>query len=318
VAVQSSASGRGSREQSLSLECVRRIQQRYRSLSAGQRAAANYLLTNADQAAFLTAEEVAAAAGVSDSTVVRLAISLGYSGYGELHRSFKSQVKKKLTTLDRWMHSRIRLKRDGAVLRQVVESDIVNMQAMLRDIPENVLERAVTWMAEAPTVYVAGMRTAFSLAYFLWFHLNWLRPQTILLGSTSEDWVERLMRMNRDDVVVAISTGRCVRRTIQIVDLARRRGVRVVGITDSYASALGQRADLTLLIPVQGLSGYETYVPALSLINAMVTSLSLREPEKTAGILRSLESRWEEFHVMASSPVERERRRDMTHKRRPQ
>ena len=57
------------------------LEQRMASFSKGQRTIARYILGNYDKAAFMTAARMGEAVGVSESTVVRFAVELGYRGY---------------------------------------------------------------------------------------------------------------------------------------------------------------------------------------------------------------------------------------------
>ncbi len=66
---------------------LNRINERYGSLSKGQKLLAAYITDNYDKAAFLTAARLGQMVGVSESTVVRFASHLGYRGYPEFQRA---------------------------------------------------------------------------------------------------------------------------------------------------------------------------------------------------------------------------------------
>ena len=66
-------------------------------LSKGQKRIANFLIEHYDKAVYLTASKLGEIAGVSESTVVRFAIELGYDGYPKLQRAVEELVKNKLT-----------------------------------------------------------------------------------------------------------------------------------------------------------------------------------------------------------------------------
>ena len=66
-----------------------RINQKYAGMSKGQKRLAAYITDYYDQAVFLTAEKLGEAVGVSESTVVRFASSLGYKGYPGFQRALE-------------------------------------------------------------------------------------------------------------------------------------------------------------------------------------------------------------------------------------
>ena len=69
--------------------------------SKSQRALANYIVDHCDKAAFLTANKLGEAVGVSESTVVRFAVRLGYEGYPELQRAVQELIRNRLTAVQR-------------------------------------------------------------------------------------------------------------------------------------------------------------------------------------------------------------------------
>ena len=71
------------------------------SLSKGHKLIANYILSQYDKAAFMTAQKLGKTVGVSESTVVRFASELGYDGYPELQRQLQDLMRNKLTAVQR-------------------------------------------------------------------------------------------------------------------------------------------------------------------------------------------------------------------------
>src|SRR6187397_255358 len=63
------------------------IQERFDEFSRSQKDVARYIVDHLDEAAFLTAEELARRASTSSSTVVRFSQALGFEGYPELQQA---------------------------------------------------------------------------------------------------------------------------------------------------------------------------------------------------------------------------------------
>ena len=80
---------------------ISNIQSQYTRLSKGQKLIAQYILNNYDKVAFMTACKLGETVGVSESTVVRFANALGYSGYPKLQAALQELIKNKLTTVQR-------------------------------------------------------------------------------------------------------------------------------------------------------------------------------------------------------------------------
>ena len=61
-------------------ELLNKIEDGYPKFSKGQRKLADFIQKDYDKAAFLTAAKMGEEVGVSESTVVRFAMALGYEG----------------------------------------------------------------------------------------------------------------------------------------------------------------------------------------------------------------------------------------------
>ena len=78
-----------------------RIDLYYDSLSKGHKKIADYIRTNYEKSSFMTAAELGRAVGISESTVVRFAVNIGFSGYPELQKNLQEMVKSRLTSVQR-------------------------------------------------------------------------------------------------------------------------------------------------------------------------------------------------------------------------
>ena len=85
----------------MSTDILSFLQSNLPSFSKGQRLIAKYILEFYDKAAFMTANKLGKAVGVSESTVVRFAVELGYDGYHKMQKALKEMVLKRLTSVQR-------------------------------------------------------------------------------------------------------------------------------------------------------------------------------------------------------------------------
>ena len=60
-----------------------------KKLSKGHKKLVQYISTNYDKAAFMTASKLGEKVGVSESTVVRFATEMGFKGYPELQKELQ-------------------------------------------------------------------------------------------------------------------------------------------------------------------------------------------------------------------------------------
>lgn len=270
-----------------------RLRKRAGRLSRSQRQLAEYILQNEPKAAFMTAARLGAAVGVSESTVVRFAIALGYSGYPELQRDLQDQLRARLSATDRLVLAEERGERAETILDTVLRTDIENIRATLGSLPRERFFEAVRALREARHIFVVGMRSSGALAIYLGYYLNLMLRNVRTLANSAHP-LEELMAAGPEDVVVGITFPRYARGTAEAFRLAARRGARTILITDSVVSPLVEDAGIVLTARSDSPSFADSLVAPLSLINALITAVALAEPERVRAALSELEDIWEQ------------------------
>ena len=156
------------------------IDEKMSGLSKGQKRIANFLKEHYDNAVYLTASKLGEIAGVSESTVVRFAIELGFDGYPKLQEALQELVKNELTASQRMKVSSDRIaKTDKHILKTVLESDSARISATLENINQREFDEAVDYIVNAKRVYIVGGRSSSALSHFFDFYLNLMRDNVI-------------------------------------------------------------------------------------------------------------------------------------------
>lgn len=278
-------------------DLIRRINEKYPKLSKGQKLLANYILKHYEKAVFLTAAKLGAIVGVSESTVVRFANELGYDGYPRLQRALEELVKTKLTSVQRMEITSGRIDHDR-VLKSVLQSDAEKIKDTLDEIDETTFNASIDMILNARNIYILGVRSCASLASFLGFYFNLIFDNVKLIHTNSvSEMFEQILRMNEEDVVIAISFPRYSKRTLKAIEFAHSRNTKVITITDSELSPLTQYADYNLLARSDMASFVDSLVAPLSLINALIVSLSLKKKDQIKNSLVELERIWTDYDV---------------------
>lgn len=279
-----------------SKDLMRLIQLRFSRLSKGQKLIAEYILKNYDKAAFMTAARLGISVGVSESTVVRFANELGFSGYPKLQKALQELIKNKLTTVQRLELSNDYVS-EGYALKGVLKADMENIRATLEKINYNTFEDVVNKIFEAKRIYIIGLRSSTALAEFLGFYLNVVLKNVRTVSYGISDIFEQMINAGEGDLVIGIGFPRYAARTIDALNFAKDRGAEVVAITDSLLSPLASKADHTLIAQSNMASFVDSLVAPLSVINALIIAVGMREKESISDTFGSLEQIWKEYNV---------------------
>jgi DNA-binding MurR/RpiR family transcriptional regulator len=267
-----------------------------------------------DEAIFLTASKLARQVGVSEATIVRLAQVLGFDGYPKMQRMLREKLQDRLTTVTRLEETVRNVRSEGDVLTKVMQEDIRNLSRTLQEISLDTFRQAVADMQSAKRIYVVGMRGAHAPALVLSLYLRFLKKQaTAVIPGYGDVW-NTLHGMGSEDLVIGISFPRYTKLTIDVLEYAHEQGARVGAITDSPFSPLARNADWVLPVHSRLDSFIESFTAAMSLVNALLTALSVQDPEETMKALKERETLWQQKEIYVIPYADH---RNRNHERKP-
>ena len=187
------------------LDIITRMNEKYVKMSKGHKAIAAYISDHYEQAVFMTAAKLGDTVGVSESTVVRFAMGLGYEGYPEFQDALENWVKNKLNSVQK-MGAKYGKSTQSEILNSVLGSDIEKIQDTMHSLDAAAFEAAVDIILEADSVYLVGVRSCEPLADFLHFYLSMIRGNIVLVKTTSvTEMFEQMIRISERDAAVGIS-----------------------------------------------------------------------------------------------------------------
>ena len=276
---------------------LKEIKDRMPTFSKGQKLISVYVLENYDKAAYMTASRLGAIVNVSESTVVRFAIELGFEGYPEFQQCLQEIVRNKLTSFQR-IEVTNNLIGDGDVLTKVLTADSDKIKRTLDEIDREAFDRAIDSIVSARRIYVVGARSSASLAGFLGHNLGMIFDEVkVIQPSSGSEMFEQIMNIGEGDVMIAISFPRYSKKIINAVDFAKHSGAGVIAITDSEMSPIAPQANQILLARSDMASFVDSLVAPLSIINAIVVAVSRKKQDELTVRLRRLEEIWDEYDV---------------------
>lgn len=276
---------------------ITKIAERMAEFSKSQRLIGSFITEHYEQAAYMTASKLGSAVNVSESTVVRFAIEMGYEGYPEMQKDLQSYSKTRLTALQRLDITDHRIDQEH-VLKSVLLQDIERIKSTVMMIDESDFEAAVDKILAAENIYIFGAMSSNALARFMdnYFQLIFDNVHFVRAINTSGIY-QQLIRIGKNDVFIGFSFPRYCNSTANAAHYAASHGAEVIAITDSMASPLGTIAGHVLLAKSDMVSFADSLVAPLSLINAIITAVSIKKRTNIQSTLSRLEEMWDENGV---------------------
>ena len=263
--------------------------------SKGQKLIANYIMNSYDKAAFMTASKLGKTVNVSESTVVRFAVELGYDGYPSMQKALQEMIRNKLTSVQRIEVANDRFG-NQEILSMVLQSDIEKIRTTLEEVDKTAFQGAVDSILAAKTIYILGVRSSAAIATFLSFYFNLMFDNVKHIHTSSNaEMFEQMIRIDKDDVVIGISFPRYSSRTVKAMKFAYDRGATVIALTDSLAAPIARNATHTLIAMSDMVSLVDSLVAPLSVVNALIVACSYRKEEAISKTFASQEEIRDEY-----------------------
>ena len=273
------------------------LQEKQSTFSKGQKRIAHYITEAYDKAAFMTANRLGKTVGVSESTVVRFAVDLGFDGYPSMQKAMREMVLNRLTSVQRIEVANNRFG-DQDVVSMVLHADMEKLRQTSETVSREEFKAAVDAILKAKRVYILGVRSVAPLANFLGYYLNYMFNNVhVISGSSAGEMFERIVGVNSEDVVIAFSFPRYSASTTKGAKYCRSAGATVIGITDSKLSPLGSNSDYVLLAKSDMVSLVDSLVAPLSLVNALIVAIAAQREKELSQTFANLERIWDEFDV---------------------
>ncbi|MCT8330779.1 MurR/RpiR family transcriptional regulator [Albidovulum sediminis] len=239
---------------------------------------ARALLADYPAAGLNTVAHLAALAGVSGPTVVRFVSRLGFDGFPDFQKALLGEVQARMNS----PLAMIDAGKAAAVPQEQIYQEVIRSCAALLEttagmVPAADFDTAARLVTDpALRLHFIGGRFSGYLAGMLWQHLHQLRADCRVVSGNRPDRVDSLIDIGRRDLIVAFDYRRYQTDTIQFVTAAAERGAQVILFTDPWASPLVAHAKVVVTAPVEGPSPFDTMVPALAQVEALIAAVTTR------------------------------------------
>ncbi len=281
----------------MSTDILAILKERHPEFSKGQRRIAQYITESYDKAAFMTASKLGKTVGVSESTVVRFAVDLGFDGYPSMQKAMQEMVLNRLTSVQRIEVANDRIGNQD-VVSMVLQSDIEKLRQTAENVDRQEFQAAVDAILNAKNIYILGVRSVAPLANFLGYYLNYMFNNVrIVTASGTSEMFEQIVGIGREDVVIAFSFPRYSAATLKAAQYCRSTGATVIAITDNREAPLAKSSDRVICAKSDMVSLVDSLVAPLSVVNALIVAIAAKREKELHRTFDALERIWDQYHI---------------------
>ena len=249
-------------------------------LTKAQKNIADYILKNPSEVAFLTINQLATRVNTSTTTIMRLTSSIGYSGYSEFQKGLQQLLREQTAPQNRLTVNLQNVDQDD-LWSHTIQHHLFHIQQTMERISKEQLHDVVQRITSSERIYCTNVRSGLPVGEYLTHGLNRSLGNCRLIWADVSDWVDEVVAMNANDVLIAISFPRYGVRIIDFIKAAKARGVQVIAITDSYSSPIVEYANCLLTCDSSSLAFHNSPIPAMVLADYLINAVAITKSEKT-------------------------------------
>ena len=265
-----------------------RIRERLDELSPNDRRIAETVLRDPHAVAFMSADALAVAAGVSKAAVVRFGARIGYGGFTGLQGALQGEIRERLdgsatarggSLVEHWLEA---VERDLREVASATTTEALDRAAAL-------LESGEGW------IHVFGQRASAAVAEYAYFLLNPMLPNVVRVEAGESALADRLIGIGPEDRLLAFTFRRYAKVTTDVAAFFQEAGAPVILITDSPAAAAARHATEVLVCADDSPARFPTATTPIFLVELLAAALLQRNPENIGRRLDDAERAWGRF-----------------------
>lgn len=253
------------------------------TLSKTEKRIAEYILENVNTIGLQTVSNVAAAIGTSDTSVIRFIRRLGFANYSD----FKKEMSAKLIDQyqeaawggQKFIHAREMINQ-SEIIADVVACAMENIQKTCAGLSMEVVEKIAAILIKSRFKYIVGFRTTESCAVYMKGKLQYLLPNVVRTVGGESAAIESLVDITQEDCILMYSFPVYSEVNRTILDIARKRHVPTILITDSVTSPLAAQADIVVSASIAGLGFTNSYLAPICVSEIILFSVNARMDER--------------------------------------
>ena len=255
------------------------LKDHYEELTESQKRLGRYLMEHYREVPFLSAVELGERVGLSDATIIRFARSIGYKGYADLKSAIMTAIQNSSSPDKRLLKSLSEMDKSDDIGLKAARNDLKNLQEFLGALNLKRIEAAAEMIYEARTIYFIGLQDSALVIDFLLLHMRRMGFQVISITEGGLENVEKLGAVGERDLLIACSFPRYSKTTYNAIQFARRKGARVISITDSELSVIGVKSDIAFAVATDNTGFFNSHIVTLELCNILLLKLLEKDRE---------------------------------------
>ena len=269
-------------------EFYSRIAKKYPELSTKKKRVANFILKDYKKLSLMTAKELALKCQVSEPTIIRFSVNLGFSGYLELTRHVKSMIQMEQSSVDRLLNAPGK-SHEKTTLESYCDNALDNFEKLKASVSKEELLSIAQAVYSARNIYVVGYRASAVAANYFGYFLKKIRENVTIDTTLSWEVHDSIAQNYENSIAFAIGFRRYPRKLIEFLEYAKKNNVQIIGLTDNLISPIINLSDQYTVIELNGISFVDPIGHVMTYLSALLHEITLIDTKKALESLGKFE-----------------------------
>lgn len=260
------------------------LKNKIKDLTNAERKVADFIIKNPSEATFDTVNTISKKVGTSTTTVMRLAVKIGYSGFSDFQHNLQEYIKNKSAPKERLL-SNLHNVEENELWSQTVSYYVSQIDNLFKQIDKETLDNVVSLIERSNRTYCTCVRSGLPVGQYFSQNVNRINGKCHLIVADNTDWVDEIVSMGSGDLLVAISFPRYANRINDFVKIAKEKNVKIVVITDTYSSPLVDYGDVVIPCDSNSLAFQNSPILATLVVDYIINALAINDSKNDSNRL---------------------------------
>ena len=253
---------------------LKKLSSLYPELTPKLKKAADFVMDQPVDVALLSIRKSAEAAGVTPSTLTRLANTLGFERYDGFRKVFRQAVHSKAPATfgnrAESLQEMASASPDNKVFFDFAASAYKDLEQLFSEETLGKIQQAAPMLTSANNVYALGLRDTFACAHHFTYVGRIAFPHFRLIRGQEGSLLSELAAIGKEDVLVVFGFDPYSSETVHAANMVRESGAKLIAVTDTLRSPLAAGADITFTVENETPHFFPTILASIALVEALL------------------------------------------------
>ena len=264
------------------------INSNYDTLTKSHKIIADYIIDNLDSIPLKSVQQIADATSASVASVVRFSQTIGFKGFLELREEIGKSLEQRIKKKEIFSLIDDKRGRNHDILSSIAKQEISNINETVSIIERSNFNAAIDLIVKSNRVYTLGLGISYLLAEILSYQLNQVAINSSNLIHNQSSFMEQILFSKKNDLVIGFSFPPYSKETINAVQFAKKRKLKVISITNKTSAPISRYSDVQLNVSSENMLFTNSFSAISVLINAIATQCAVKNKMKAENMLSEL------------------------------